>query len=101
MAMNREQKRLLQRQGEIGADGSPTSRARRSPRQGGPAEPRVGARQFAREVRSELRKVAWPTRSETINYSIVVLVTLLIVMGFVFAIDWVFSNLILRLFEVS
>ncbi len=101
MAMNREQKRLLQRQGEIGADGTPTNRARRGPRQGGPAEPRTGARQFVREVRSELRKVPWPTRSETINYSIVVLVTLLIVMGFVFAVDWVFSNLILRLFEVS
>ena len=101
MAMNREQKRLLQKQGEISADGTPTSRARRAPRQGGPAEPRVGARQFVREVRSELRKVAWPTRAETINYSIVVLVTLLIVMGFVFVVDWAFSNLILRLFEVS
>ena len=45
--------------------------------------------------------MAWPTRAETINYSIVVLVTLLIVMGFVFVVDWAFSNLILRLFEVS
>lgn len=101
MAMNREQKRLLQRQGEMAADGTPASRERRAPRQGGPVEPRVGPRQFAREVRSELRKVAWPTRSETLNYSLVVLVTLIIVMGFVFAVDWVFSNAILRLFEVS
>ena len=101
MAMNREQKRLLQRQGEITADGSPAARGRRAPRQGAPTEARVGPRQFAREVRSELRKVAWPTRAETINYSVVVLVTLLIVTAFVFAIDWVFADLVSRLFSLS
>jgi preprotein translocase subunit SecE len=100
MAMNREQKRLLRKQGDIGEDGTPT-RNRRAPKPAAPTEERVGPRQFAREVRGELRKVAWPTRSETINYSIVVLVTLIIVITFVFAVDWVFSNLILRIFEVS
>ena len=30
-------------------------------------------RQFLKEVRAELRKVAWPTRPEVINYSIIVL----------------------------
>ena len=100
MAMNREQKRLLQKQGEINEQGAPT-RTRRAPRQTAPTEQRTGARQVVREVRSELRKVAWPTRSETINYSIVVLVTLVIVTAFVFGVDWVFSNLVLKLFEVS
>ena len=100
MAMNREQKRMLQRQGEIDASGAPTRGRRPTPKAPG-TEQRVGARQFVREVRSELRKVAWPTREETINYSLVVLVTLVIVTLFVFGVDWVFSNLILKLFEVS
>lgn len=100
MAMNREQKRLLRKQGDMDEDGTPT-RSRRAPKGAPQTEERTGARQFGREVRAELRKVAWPTRSETINYSIVVLVTLIIVIAFVFAVDWVFSNLILRIFEVS
>jgi preprotein translocase subunit SecE len=100
MAMNREQKRLLRKQGDIKEDGSPAQQ-RRAPKPAPPANERVGARQFVREVRGELRKVAWPTRSETINYSIVVLVTLIIVIAFVFGVDWVFSNLVLRIFEVS
>jgi preprotein translocase subunit SecE len=100
MAMNREQKRLLRRQGEINDEGQP-AQTRRAPRSAPTGEARVGPRQFTREVRAELRKVAWPTKSETINYSIVVLVTLVLVMAFVFGIDWVFSNFIIRLFEVS
>jgi preprotein translocase subunit SecE len=99
MAMNREQKRLLRKQGDINDEGAPT-RQRRAPKPAAPADSKVGARQFVREVRSELRKVAWPTRSETLNYSLVVLVTLIIVMAFVFGVDWIFSNLILKLFEV-
>lgn len=101
MAMNREQKRMLRRQGELTEDGEP-AQSRRAPRGGGgQPEARTGARQFVREVRSELRKVAWPTRSETINYSIIVLIALVLVTSFVFGVDWVFSNLVLRLFEVS
>ena len=74
MALNREQKRMLQRQGELGPDGEPI-RARRGTQQR--AKERTGPVEFAREVRSELRKVAWPTRSETINYSIITIVTLI------------------------
>ena len=35
---------------------------------------RVGPRQYLREVRAELKKVAWPTRKEVINSTIVVLI---------------------------
>ena len=51
------------------------------------------------EVRGELRKVAWPTRSETINYSIIVLVALVVMTTFIFGIDWVFSQFVLKLFN--
>jgi preprotein translocase subunit SecE len=100
MALNREQKRMLQRQGEVGADGEPI-RTRRAPQAPKPKEQRTTARQFVKEVRAELRKVVWPTRSETINYSVIVLVTLIFFTTLIFAIDWVFSELVLRLFDIQ
>ena len=59
MSMNREQKRMLQRQGEVDADGEPIRQRRETKQQRN--EERTGFRQFLREIRSELRKVAWPT----------------------------------------
>jgi len=97
MSMNRQQKRMLQKQGEMGPDGEPI-RTRKAPSASSPQE-RTGVIQFFREVRSELRKVAWPTRSETINYSIVVFVTILVVGLMIYGLDWVFSTFILELFE--
>ena len=85
MAMNRETKRMLQRQGQMTEDGAPT-RERRKPQ---PAprpearEKRTSPREFVKEVRGELRKVAWPTKSETINYSIIVFVAVVILTAFV------------------
>lgn len=100
MALNREQKRMLQRQGEVGADGEPV-RTRRAPQAPKPKEQRTTAPQFLREVRAELRKVVWPTRSETINYSLIVLVTLIFFTALIFAVDWVFSEFVLRLFDIQ
>ena len=99
MSLNREQKRLLQRQGEVDADGEPI-RERRQPNQPRPSEDRVGVVQFSREVRSELRKVAWPSRSETKNYTVVVILTIVVVTALVAVLDWVFSNSVLELFDV-
>jgi preprotein translocase subunit SecE len=100
MAMNRQQKRMLQRQGQLGADGSPVAK-RRAPQAAAPkqVEERTGAAQFLREVRGELRKVAWPTRSEVINYSIIVLVTVVILTSIIAALDYAVGELILKLFE--
>ncbi len=96
MALNREQKRMLQKQGELGPDGEPV-RTRRGPQQ--QRRERTGPTQFAKEVRSELRKVAWPTKSETINYSIITLITLVVFTMFIFGVDWVFSEFVLKLFN--
>jgi preprotein translocase subunit SecE len=100
MALNREQKRMLRKQGELGPDGEPirSKRAQTAPK---PKEQRTGARQFVKEVRSELRKVVWPTKSETINYSIIVLVTLIFFTTLIFCIDWVFAEFVLKLFEAK
>lgn len=97
MSMNRQQKRLLQKQGEIDADGAPI-RSRRQPTSA-PSHERTSPAQFLREVRGELRKVAWPSRTETVNYSIVVLITIVVLTAMIYGLDWVFSTFILELFE--
>jgi preprotein translocase subunit SecE len=100
MAMNREQKRMLQRQGEVGPDGEPIRK--RQPRQAPAARAkpdRSSPRQFLHEVSAELRKVAWPTRSETLNYSLIVLIALVVLTTFIFFVDLGFSKLVLRLFN--
>lgn len=98
MALNREQKRMLRKQGELGPDGEPI-RAKRQQSAPKPKEQRTTPRQFVKEVRAELRKVVWPTKSETVNYSIIVLVSLIFMTALIFAVDWVFAEFVLRLFE--
>jgi preprotein translocase SecE subunit len=100
--MNREQKRLLQRQGQLGSDGAPVARRREPARAVTPPpaqRTRTRPREFLHEVNVEMRKVAWPTRAETANYSIVVLVTLIVVGALIFGLDYVFANVARTLFK--
>lgn len=101
MAMNRQTKRLLQKQGQLGADGEPVAQKRRPPPAAKNREARVGPLQFLREVRGELRKVAWPTRSEVVNYSIVVLVAVILLTGLIFLLDFVFGEFVLKLLNAD
>ena len=98
--MNRQMKRMQERQ-ERRAKGSvaerreaATTSARRSAAPTEGKKKRTGARQFLKEVRQELRKVDWPSRRELISYTIVVLVTVIVMMSLVFGLDFVFSKLI-------
>jgi preprotein translocase subunit SecE len=105
--MNRQQRRLLQRQGQMTEDGTPAPPRRAEPtEQRRPTRPVAGAprrrtspRQFLHEVNVEMRKVAWPTRAETINYSTVVFITLAILMALIFGLDLLFSKLAIYLFK--
>ena len=63
-----------------------------------PARTRTGPRQFLREVRGEMKRVAWPSRKEVTSYSIVVLVTVAILMTYVFGLDTVFSQFVFWIF---
>jgi preprotein translocase subunit SecE len=103
MALNREQKRLLKKQGEINEDGTQatTRRNRPAPKPQATTEQRTSARVFFREVRSELRKVAWPTRPETLNYSGVVALSLAVVTALIFVLDTVFGDLVARIFGIK
>jgi preprotein translocase subunit SecE len=99
--MNRQMKRMQERQ-ERRAKGSvaerreaATTSVRRTssaPTEG--KKKRAGARQFLKEVRQELRKVDWPSRRELISYTVVVLVTVIVMTSLVFGLDFVFSKLI-------
>ena len=99
MAMNRQQKCMLQRQGQLGADGEPAARKRATPQAPRPTEARTTPVQFVREVRGELRKVAWPTRGEVVNYSIIVLVAVVLLTAYVAALDYGFGDVLLKLFS--
>ena len=52
------------------------------------AKTRVTPAQYLREVRDEMRKVAWPNRPEVVRYSIIVTATVLVFTAFVGLIDY-------------
>ncbi len=110
--MNRETKRMMQRQGQMEADGSPATRrapaagkgaagkgAARTPGgKGGSGRKRTTPVQFSREVRDEMRLVQWPSRSEMVNYTSVVFTTLVIMISLIFVLNLAFGKLITLLF---
>ncbi|HTZ10337.1 MAG TPA: preprotein translocase subunit SecE [Acidimicrobiales bacterium] len=100
--MNREMKRMMQRQGQIEADGSPAVRRTAPPRRPAPqAETSVPSRvaEFFREVRSELRQVAWPTRVEVANSATIVFMTLVLLVSLIFLLNYAFSHAVTFLFN--
>jgi preprotein translocase subunit SecE len=110
--VNRATKRLLAKQ-EAAAErekkqaravpGAPTAGPGRVPRvPGTPREPIYRRmRRFLKEVRQELRKVSWPSRTEVLTYTVVVLVSVTFVTLFVFGLDSVFSWALFELFSTS
>jgi len=97
--MNREQKRMMQRQGQVGADGATSSR-RTSPQDvQRRRSSRTKPRQFFREIREEMRQVAWPTRPEVINYTTIVLFVLIFMTLLIFGLGYGFSKFVTFLFQ--
>ena len=88
--MNREMRRLQQKEEE-------RARKRRKAAPQQRRKERVGFRQFLREVRQELKKVAWPTREQTTTYTVVVLATTVVVTAITFGLDLIFKRGILQL----
>jgi len=92
MDLNRQQKRAMQKMGEVNDQGAPIRQARPTVA-AQVAKERVGPIQYIREVRDEMRKVAWPKWPEVRRYSIIVLVTVVIVTAFVGGLDAAFGIL--------
>jgi len=100
MAMNREQKRALQRQGQIDADGAPVANKDRRQPARQLNEERTSPRQFVREVRSELKKTSWPTREETLRLALICFVAIVVLTAMIFGMDLFFGTIMDWLFKV-
>jgi preprotein translocase subunit SecE len=96
--VNRQYKRMMKKEQQrkaaaprpqVKAPGAPQRRERATPRQ------------FLREVVTELQKVAWPTRQEVVSYSVVVLVSAVVIAALIFVMDYVFTQGVLALFGVE
>jgi preprotein translocase subunit SecE len=98
MNLNREQKRAMRKMGSLNENDAPTRPDRSTAPVRKKAE-RVPPAQFLREVRAELRKVAWPTREEVKNYSIVVLIAVVTFTALVAGLDYGFGKLALWFFN--
>jgi preprotein translocase subunit SecE len=87
--LNREQKRQLRKMGALDDEGKATRAPRQQPKK---SQDRVGVRQYLREVREEMRKVAWPQRPEVTRYSIVVVITVVFYTALVGGFDYLFGQ---------
>lgn len=61
--------------------------------------PKVAPLQFFEEIVSELKKVEWPTREETIQLTLIVLVVSIVVGAFIGGLDVLFVSLTQYLFK--
>ncbi len=96
--MNRQYKRMMKKEEDrkktagrpaVKPPGAPTKKERTKPGQ------------FFKEVIAELKKVAWPTRSEVVAYSTVVLVVSIVVAAIIFGMDFIFTKAVLALYGVE
>jgi preprotein translocase subunit SecE len=92
--VNRQTKRQMKRQG--GETPAPAERRRPAPPP--PHRERTSAKEFLREVRGELKKVAWPTKAEVVTSTVVVLMAVIVMTLLIFGLDYVFAKGVLNLF---
>lgn len=97
--MNRQYKRMMAK--DEASKKKPATRP--NPRAAAVAQKkeRTKPRQFIKEVVAELKKVAWPTRPEVVAYSIVVLVSSIVIAALIFGMDFVFTQAVLSLYGVE
>ncbi len=98
MAMNRQTKRMMTKQGTD----KPAARApgeKRRPPSAAPKREKVGPKEYLSEVKGELRKVAWPTKKEVVNSTIIVLIAVVIMTTLIFLFDLASSQFVLFLFD--
>ncbi len=63
-----------------------------------PSVPKIAPAKFIGEVVNELKKVTWPTREETIKYTVAVIIISLAVAFFIGGLDFVFLKISSLLF---
>ncbi len=77
----------------------PRAPERRSPAPPQPTKEKTGPRQYLSEVRGELKKVAWPTKKEVTNSTLVVLIAIVFMTSLIFLFDYGSSKFVLFLFD--
>ena len=92
--MNRELRRLQEKEEKRAKDRRAQMMAQRRRKE------RVGFRQFVSEVRTELRRVAWPGRREVVTFTVVTLITAGFVTLYCLGLDIGFKEGILALLEL-
>jgi len=94
VSMNRQTKRMMAKQ--QGDQRRPEARRQQA---APPSRERTGPREYFNEVKGEMRKVAWPTKQEVINSSIIVLIAIVVMTTLIFGFDYVSSKFVLFLFD--
>jgi preprotein translocase subunit SecE len=89
--MNRETKRAMSKQ-----ERAKDKLSRPTPQQVAAKRRRTKPGQFVKEVRGELARVAWPSRSEVMTYTVVVLVSVTFFMVVIGSMDYAFTKLVVK-----
>jgi len=89
--MNRELRRLQEKEEKRARDRRGAQMQARRNRD------RVGLRQFVSEVRTELKRVAWPSRREVTTFTLVTLITSVFVTAYTFGLDLTLKRAVLEL----
>ena len=101
MAMNRQTKRMMAKQGtdKPGGKSSASEGGKRRPPSAAPKREKIGPKEYLGEVKGELRKVAWPTKKEVVNSTIIVLIAVIVMTALIFGFDYASSKFVLFLFD--
>jgi preprotein translocase subunit SecE len=92
--MNRELRRLQEKEEKRARDRRARGQAAR------PKRERAGLVQFFSEVRTELKRVAWPSRREVFTFTTVTLITSAFVTVYTLGLDIAFKRTVLELVEL-
>jgi preprotein translocase subunit SecE len=92
--MNRELRRLQEKEEKRARDRRDAQVAARRKKE------RVGIRQFISEVRTELKRVAWPSRREVVTFTSVTLITSAFVTQYVLGLDLTLKRGVLELLSL-
>ena len=94
--MNRQTKRMMAKQGSD-KPRAPERKAAAPQKEG--SRERIGPRTYFPEVKGELKKVAWPTKKEVINSTVVVLIAIVVMTALIFGFDYLSGKFVLFLFD--
>ena len=99
MSMNRQTKRMMAKQGTDKPKSAASEGGKRRPPSAAPKREKIGPKEYLGEVKGELRKVAWPTKKEVVNSTIIVLIAVIVMTALIFGFDYVSSKFVLFLFD--